>query len=337
MTPKPSSDNRRGKYQVLGFAGKGSFGRVDIALKKATKEVYALKTVYFESEALVKTISREISILLLVKHPNIISYVESYDGPHSVVIVSEFCPGGSLAKVLQETDRFSVNLVGFVINQVLFGLDYLHRQHIVHRDIKPANILVGDRGYIKIGDFGLLLQDFNTVRARLLVGSFSYMAPELYDNTIYDKKIDIWLVGVTVHELLTGSVSEFPSRKDMDNFKSRLPGNSGKFVTFCLQPAAKRPNVLGLRGHRFLRKVDIESARYELLERSAYAQPSNVMVKKSIEPSHLQQLLSVAYHNYMWTDREQMAFQVLAGDLNHLETTCPGVIDAIFDCLNKMI
>ncbi|KAG0174927.1 hypothetical protein DFQ28_003648 [Apophysomyces sp. BC1034] len=202
--------------------GKGSFGRVYHALNVAAGEWIAVKQVDLPSTKSdkanpelrehVDAIYREITLLSPLSHDNIVQYL-GYDSDEEeghLHIFLEYVPGGSIASVLSKSGRFDERLVRFFTRQILLGLEYLHDRNILHRDIKAGNILLDLDGTCKITDFGLSkpggqdkAYDPNSQNS-VMRGTVFWMAPEVVTGTNYSAKIDIWSIGCTVIEMLSG-------------------------------------------------------------------------------------------------------------------------------------
>ncbi|KAG2224361.1 hypothetical protein INT45_006761, partial [Circinella minor] len=201
--------------------GKGSFGRVYHALNVAAGEWIAVKEVdspITKSDMLndkmrsaVDALYREIALLEDLDHENIVQYLGyDYDEDEGHIhIFLEYVPGGSIFSALNKSGRFEGVLVQFFTRQILLGLEYLHDRNIMHRDIKAGNILVDQNGVCKITDFGLSKlsgQDeaYDPNSNTLMKGTVFWMAPEVVKGSSYSAKIDIWSLGCTVIEMLTG-------------------------------------------------------------------------------------------------------------------------------------
>ncbi|KAI7875134.1 Pkinase-domain-containing protein, partial [Lichtheimia hyalospora FSU 10163] len=221
--PKENQDAAPTKMQwVRGeLIGRGSFGRVYHALNVAAGEWIAVKEVdapKTKSDMLndkmrdaVDSLYREVSLLKDLDHENIVQYLGyDYDEEEGHInIFLEYVPGGSILSVLHKTGRFEEVLVRFFTRQILLGLEYLHDRNIMHRDIKAGNILVDQNGVCKITDFGLSKpsgqeEAYDPNDNTLMKGTVFWMAPEVIRSD-YSAKIDIWSLGCTVIEMLSGN------------------------------------------------------------------------------------------------------------------------------------
>jgi hypothetical protein len=190
-------------YTVKRGIGVGGFGEVYYATSDAGKEV-ALKHIQRNMDVELRGVSQ----CLNLKHPHLLALFDiRYDDDGDAWVVMEYVNGESLKDVLdrnphglppEEVERWFTGIAA--------GVAYLHDHGIVHRDLKPGNIFIDD-GVVKIGDYGL--SKFISVSRRSgqteSVGTFHYMAPEI-GKGCYGKEVDIYALGIILHEMLTGNV-----------------------------------------------------------------------------------------------------------------------------------
>ena len=221
------------KYEVVQTLGRGSYGRVDLVRLKSSGEQFAMKKVKLSSVSdgdKMKALD-EVKVLSKLKHPNIVTFIESFQENNSLFIVMEYMDVGDLAKKIEQrgSSYLSENEIMFNFVQILLALSYLHDHKILHRDIKPANLLLSANGILKICDLGLcrILPEKlagiggaktadETHAWTLQVGTSFYRAPELLlGDRGYGEAIDIWAVGCVFAELLTGKPL-FPGQGDIE-------------------------------------------------------------------------------------------------------------------------
>lgn len=145
-------------YKIGRILGRGSFGKVNLALHKLTRKVVAVKSInknLEKEEAQMKKIQNEVSMLSLMRHRNVIKFFERLEAPNHHLIFMEVCQGGDLLSYIRRRKNIEENVVKYFFKQVITGIGYIHKQKVVHRDIKLENILIDNEGVIKICDFGL--------------------------------------------------------------------------------------------------------------------------------------------------------------------------------------
>lgn len=155
---------------------------------------------------LVERFIREAKMYAQLKHDNIVNVIDLGKQNGSYYIAMEYIDGWSLDEFIKTHASLPLDIAIFIITKVLVGLQYAHDSGIIHRDIKPSNILIGKKGDIKITDFGLarpLNLSAITEQGNIL-GTPSYLAPELAKSEPANISSDIFSLGVTFYELLTG-------------------------------------------------------------------------------------------------------------------------------------
>lgn len=193
--------------------GSGAFGQVFLCFDTDTGRELAVKQVHFyldadwETSKEVKALRDEIRVLQMLKHPRIVQYFGSEEDGHVLSIFMEYMPGGSVKDQIQSYGPLTEILARRYTRQVLEGLHYLHGMCIVHRDVKGANILCDHHGCIKLGDFGASkrLQTLSNTKLMSTAGTPYYMSPEVIDGHGYGRRTDIWSLGCTVVEMLSGN------------------------------------------------------------------------------------------------------------------------------------
>lgn len=181
--------------------GSGTYGEVYEAVDTETNNMVALKKIKLnEKEGMPGTALREISILKKMKHENIICLYSVIHTASLLTLVFEY-----IDYDLKEYISTDCNPI-YLINQLVSGVQYLHRNNIVHRDLKPQNILVDKEGRLKIADFGLSRSfEIKVPPYSSEVVTLWYRSPELlYGSTNYSFYVDIWSVGCIMFEIITG-------------------------------------------------------------------------------------------------------------------------------------
>jgi serine/threonine-protein kinase len=202
-----------GDYQVTGFLGRGGMGKVFRVRSLLTDREEAMKVVLpdlAENQELADRFLREIKVHASLEHPNIAGLRAAMRVQGRVVMIIELVHGVSLDEILRQ-GALELPTAIYYIDQVLAALDYAHAHGVVHRDIKPANILVtgpasGQAGVVKLTDFGIARSSGsgNLTGAGVALGSLWYMSPEQIRSEPVDARSDIYSVGITFYEMVTG-------------------------------------------------------------------------------------------------------------------------------------
>eukprot|EP00834_Sanchytrium_tribonematis_P006318 NODE_455_length_7230_cov_0.733277.p2 type:complete len:782 gc:universal NODE_455_length_7230_cov_0.733277:3839-6184(+) len=197
----PELDNN---YAIGDLLGKGAFGSVYKGLNLSTGEIVAIKQIRLTNtpKAQLNSMMMEIDLLKKLNHKHIVRYIGFFKTKEHLNILIEFCESGSLIHLLKKFGHFTEKLVGMYTSQVLEGLKYLHDQGVIHRDIKAANLLTDKQGVVKLADFGIAS---TTNGDQEVAGSPYWMAPEIVELNGATTASDIWSLGSTVIELLTGN------------------------------------------------------------------------------------------------------------------------------------
>ena len=207
-------------YKILSFLGKGSYGKVFKAREISTGRVLAVKKIQINNSLTkYKKTIKEINLLKNLDHPNIVKFYDFFEEEENIYLMMEFLEGCTLKQYIQKTEIISENNARIIIKQLLTALSYLHYAcDICHRDIKPENIMFKEKNDInslKLLDFGLSLENFESKNYLENCGTLVYMAPELLINNIkYTKGVDVWSVGIILYMLLMKGKNPFYNRGD---------------------------------------------------------------------------------------------------------------------------
>ncbi|KAI0452128.1 hypothetical protein F5B21DRAFT_484697 [Xylaria acuta] len=194
-------------YRLGECIGKGAFGAVYKAFNWGTGEAVAVKQIKLVNlpKSELRMIEAEIDLLKNLHHDNIVKYIGFVKSADCLNIILEYCENGSLHSICKAYGKFPENLVGVYMTQVLQGLQYLHDQGVIHRDIKGANILTTKDGKVKLADFGVSTSTLaGPDKEAQVVGTPYWMAPEIIELSGATPASDIWSLGCTVIELLSG-------------------------------------------------------------------------------------------------------------------------------------
>ncbi|KAL6067644.1 MAP microtubule affinity-regulating kinase 1 [Balamuthia mandrillaris] len=263
FTTSRGREKQIGNYVLGQTIGEGRYGKVKLAKMKETGQVVAVKIMKkanLEKADLIR-IKRELRIMTLLDHPNIVQLYQVIDTPDTTSIVMEYCEGGDLYDFISTYRRLSLPEALRIFRQIVAGLLYCHQHYVIHRDIKPENLLLTPDRQVKIGDFGFS-RSFNPHDAmETACGSLTYAAPEVIAGKGYlGPKADVWSLGCVLYVLLTGSLP-FDGANDFEVIpkirKGKFQdseyldeGNMRELITCMLNPdPQKRANLEDIQKH----------------------------------------------------------------------------------------
>lgn len=283
-----------GDYQVIESIGRGAFGIVYRGISP-TFETVAIKRVYLPNVPVseLESIEMEIQLLKNLQHQNIVEYRDAVRTSSHLNIILEFVENGSLSSLLGKMKGRTLDerFVGHYTYQVLRGLAYLHTQGVIHRDIKGANILSTKQGLVKLADFGVATKLNDSRKSDSVVGTPYWMAPEIIEmKGGQSPACDIWSVGCTVIELLTGKPPYFDLpqmtalfkivQDDLPPLPDFISAPCEDFLRECFQKdPIRRPPAEKLLKHAWLKdaaKSILEAEANDKAAAGAVMKPSGV-------------------------------------------------------------
>lgn len=219
-----------GPWQLGKTLGKGATGRVRLAKHAVTGQTAAIKIVSKKSAELVQSasmkrldqdkilptsingtrtmpfgIEREIVVMKLIEHPNIISLYDIWENRGELYLVLEYVEGGELFEYVARNRYLPECEAVRLLRQLIAGLSYCHRFNICHRDLKPENLLLDQDRNLKIADFGMAALQLDGKCLTTSCGSPHYAAPEIVTGEGYSgSAVDIWSVGIILYAMLNG-------------------------------------------------------------------------------------------------------------------------------------
>ncbi|MEM7410357.1 MAG: protein kinase [Myxococcota bacterium] len=199
-----------GRYEILEELGRGGMGIVFRARDRRLGREVALKRLPDHIRNHPKAIQlflREARAAAALNHPNIVTLFDAGQESETFYITMELLQGSPLQAILRDKGQLKPGIVAKLGGQVATGLQYAHEQGIVHRDIKTANLFLTKKRAVKIMDFGLAKMVEEVRRSTTVIGGTPYyMAPEQSAGEQVDHRADLYALGVTFFELLTGRV-----------------------------------------------------------------------------------------------------------------------------------
>ena len=201
-------------YQILGELGRGGMGVVYKARQIVLQRLVAIKVIAvdFAAEAgILARFQRERFLLAQLTHPNLVAAYDAGESDGLQYFVMEFVDGMSFATLVKELGTLPLVEACEMIRQAAVALQHIHEHGLVHRDVKPSNLLLTPSGAVKVIDLGLArvepgpAQDGSIITNLQTLGTFDYIAPEqCEDSHSVDIRADIYSLGCTLYELLTG-------------------------------------------------------------------------------------------------------------------------------------
>lgn len=244
------------RYEILERIGTG--GMSDVYKSKDHKlnrhvAVKVLKQEFSENTNFVSKFRTEAQAAASLMHPNIVNVYDVGEENGIYYIVMELVEGITLKKYIEKKARLSFKEAVSIAIQACMGIEAAHKNHIIHRDIKPQNIIISKDGKVKVTDFGIAKAATSNTITSNVMGSVHYTSPEQARGGYSDEKSDIYSMGITLFEMLTGRVpfngettvaiaikhiqEEMPSPRD---FVPEIPVCVEQIVLKCTQKSPDR-------------------------------------------------------------------------------------------------
>lgn len=213
---------RVGAYDLGATLGRGNYGLVKLGVHRENGRQFAVKIVkkeILEDDSVANVdIKREIAIMKALDHPNIVALEDVLYSPRRVFLVMELVRGGELFESIVNNGRQDENTARKYFQQLIDAVHYCHHRGVYHRDLKPENLLLGEKGDLKITDFGFsAMKDYGAHLLSTNCGSPHYCAPEVWNGSQqgYDgRKNDAWSCGIILYVMLTGKQPFFDEDDD---------------------------------------------------------------------------------------------------------------------------
>ena len=198
------------RYEILGRIGSGGMADVykgrDLKLNRYVA-IKVLKSDYRSDEVFIKKFLSEAQAAAGLMHPNVVNVYDVGQDRGLYYMVMELVEGITLKDYIEKKGRISPKETISISIQMVTGLQAAHNQHIIHRDIKPQNIIISKDGKVKVTDFGIARATTSTQTiSTSVMGSVHYTSPEQARGGVVDQKSDIYSIGITMYEMVTGHV-----------------------------------------------------------------------------------------------------------------------------------
>lgn len=294
-----------GTCRIVRELGRGGMGVVYEAFQEGLDRRVAVKALdakLARSRELVERFKREGRAYAQLRHQAVVAVHDLVEKEDTLYLVTDFVDGADLNRVLTQGGPLPPACVAVVGARVADALDYVHFNKLLHRDVKPANVMVSREGEVKLMDFGIAKDQTATdlTRDGMLVGSPSYIAPEVLGGEPGDAKADIWALGVTLYELACGEKpfrgpdaemlfnsirrGEFPRLRSV---VPSMPRRLARAIEKCLE---KRPrarwNTAGAMarelercGERVLGDIHPQARLVALMAHRGFAQEEEALTK----------------------------------------------------------
>ena len=193
-------------FEFLYVIGRGGFGKVWMVKYKKTNEKYALKEmskVKIIDRKSEKSIKNEREFLSKLHHPFIVNMICSFQDYDNLYLVMDLLTGGDLRYHICHKKQFNEEQSKFFSSCILLALEYIHINNIIHRDIKPENLVLDDKGYVRVTDFGVAKKNQRDNSSETS-GTPGYMAPEVLCGLNHSFSVDFFALGVIIYEFMNG-------------------------------------------------------------------------------------------------------------------------------------
>lgn len=254
-------------FEILRVLGKGAFGKVHAVQRRDTKELFAMKVmdkVQILDEKMVDQVLNERYMMAQLHYPLVVNLRFAAQDPLDLFLVVDLMLGGDLRYHMKPGRVFDDNRIRFYAAQTALAINYIHTSGYIHRDIKPDNLLLDGNGNVHLTDFNLSVKSTDP-RRRGVVGTRSYMAPEVVSRQQYNEMVDWWSLGICIFEWAIGTVpfrgSTEEQKEAILTAEPRFPSGLNKnlrslLILLLKKDPVKRGNLAKMKEHAFFEGVD---------------------------------------------------------------------------------
>lgn len=198
------------RFTVIRKLGRGTYGKVQLAINKQTGQEVAIKTIKkskIDNEEDMQRVRREIQIMRSIEHPHIIHIYEEFENKDKIVLIMQYAPGGELYEYVSQSKCLDNLEARRLFRQIATAIYYCHQNKICHRDLKLENILLDEKNNAKLADFGLSNVFDKQSQLKTFCGSPLYASPEIVQGSPYKgPEVDCWSLGVLLYTLVYGAM-----------------------------------------------------------------------------------------------------------------------------------
>lgn len=262
------TDDLLSKFELKEVLGKGIFGTVYMGIEKETNDTVAIKKISV-GDINVEELSRKLNLIKECSNKYLVDLKCAFLRKGELWLVMEYCDGGSIKDIMRFLSKPLNELqIAVICQQVLRGLNYMHKNEMIHCGIRAKNLIVNSKGRVKLAGMGVWMKLSNTATLKAATTEYSYwMSPELISKNKYTRRTDIWSLGITAIEMAEGeppyhNINPISTRsiiKTKPAFGLTNPDlwspEFNSFINMCLQVDPKhRPSTSQLLVHPFLLK-----------------------------------------------------------------------------------
>jgi serine/threonine protein kinase len=262
-----------GDYLVRAELSQGGMGTLYYAIDTMLNREVTLKVIhpqFSKNSQLIAQFKNEAITQAQMNHPNIITLFSFIHIDENYIIVMEFIKGTDLHDLLKNKKMLPIEEALFFLKQILRGLNYAHEHQIIHGDIKPRNIMITNEKKVKISDFGIakIFGLYSKIENDMILGTPTYTSPEQILGKELDFRSDLYSLGITFYEMVTGKVPFNSETESSINIEKAhlfdlppkpsiyVPGIKNKLEIFMLKAIQKKPEKRYQSAIEMLEEVD---------------------------------------------------------------------------------